>query len=133
VPLFGGEILEAPDTRVLWVLGHGDDRLRKVVQLLIVYVVGKEFGVVVQHDDVAADADAGRQFDLFGAGPTRGGLAARCLECVGVVKVFRAAIGAVDDRIAQADHRRPPLALADAAILRVVDALGERLGKEVAQ
>jgi len=49
------------------------------------------------------------------------------------MKILGVTVSAVDDRVAQTDHHRAPVALTHAPVLRVLDSFRERLRKHVAQ
>src|SRR5690606_8741809 len=125
------QVAQAPYTRVGGVngnLGHG---LAEVIGAGVVDVVGIEFAVVAQHDDLMPAAlyqtDARGQAHRLAAGPTVANAVAvaACAQRLGVVEVFGLAVGAVAQDIAQLDHGGAPFAFAHAAMYWVGDALGK--------
>src|SRR5689334_14146839 len=89
-----------------------------------------EFCIVIQYHDVTADPDAKRQAEALLATPAD---PAFCVARLAIVEVFRAAVRTVNDRIAEAHHGSPPLALADPPVLRVGNSLVESANEQIPQ
>ena len=111
---------------------HRRQRLREVIKPLAVEVMGKQLGVVVEHDHAAPDPQAERQRQRALAGPAQSRLAARRAQRFTVVEVFRAALAAIENGVAQLHQRRPPFAFPHPSV-RIAQAIGESAGKQVAQ
>lgn len=68
-PGLGREILQAPNPRIGRVARHRRDGLGKVIEPLRIDVVGKDLGVMVEHDDLFANGQVRGAHNLSLAGP----------------------------------------------------------------
>src|SRR5262249_20700236 len=59
------KVLQSPNRRICRMAGYRSDRLGKIVSAIFVHMVRKERSVMIQHHDVPAQTDAGRQAQLL--------------------------------------------------------------------
>lgn len=99
-PFVRRKIFQAPPVRILRMRLHRRQRLRQIIKPLRVKVVRIQLSIVIEQDHVAAQTQPERQGQRSPTVPADAGLAVIRPQRFTIVEVLRAAVAAVENRIA---------------------------------